>query len=67
MLLPDPVRADVAATILMIDGARRPVELATTLAVRDYLVVSDEQEILLSRSMAEKIRLNVNWPTRIVN
>ena len=67
VLLRDPTRADVAATAFMIDGARRPAELAAALAVSDFLVVSERREILLSEAMSEKIQLKVNWPTKIVN
>ena len=67
VLLRDPTRADIAATVFMIDGARRPAELAAALAVNDFLIVSEARDILLSQRMAEKIQLKVNWPTKIVN
>ena len=63
----DPVRADVAATALMIDGFRGHRSLALALEVDDFLVISDKREILMSQSLAEKIEIRVSWPVTIVN
>ena len=63
----DPVRADVAATTLMIDGMRRPRELAQSLAIDDFLIISEAREILISRSFAQKVEITSRWPTTIID
>lgn len=63
----DPVRADVAATAMMIDGINRHSELATALQVKDYLIVSQSREIILSRSLANKLEMLSSWPVTIVD
>jgi thiamine biosynthesis lipoprotein len=63
----DPVLADVAATALMIDGWRQHRQLSTALGIGDYLVISDAREILISRSLAQKVHMLVNWPTTIID
>jgi len=67
VLVSDPVRADVAATVLMIDGMHRPRELAKALEIDDYLVISEEREILISRSFAQKVEILSRWPTKIID
>jgi thiamine biosynthesis lipoprotein len=67
VLTGDPVLADVAATALMIDGLRDNHELALTLQIKDFLVISEHREIVMSRSLAEKIEITVPWPTTIIN
>lgn len=67
VLTADPVRADVAATALMIDGLEGHRALADALELDDYLVIGETREILISRSLYEKIRIKVPWPTKIVN
>ena len=67
VLTGDPLRADVAATTLMIDGRRRPLELASSLAIDDFLIVSETREILLSRSFAQKVEILGHWPTTIID
>ena len=67
VLTRDPVRADVAATALMIDGFHGYRELAASLQIDDFLVVSEKREILLSSSLAEKIEIKTSWPVSIVN
>jgi len=64
VLSDDPVRADVAATALMIDGSR---ELASSLRIEDFIVISEAREIMLSRSLANKIKIAVSWPATIIN
>ena len=64
VLSSDPVRADVAATALMIDGSR---ELASALRIEDFIVISEAREIMLSRSLANKIKIAVSWPATIIN
>ena len=63
----DPVLADVAATALMIDGWRQHRQLSTALGIGDYLVISDTREILISRSLEQKVRMLVKWPTTIID
>jgi thiamine biosynthesis lipoprotein len=67
VLLRDPVRADVAATVLMIDGLRKTADLALSLGVDDFLIVSESQEILVSRSFFDKLEVKLPWPVIIVN
>ena len=67
ILARDPVRADVAATVMMIDGINRHRELAESLQVPDYLIVNESREIVLSRSFAEKIQISSRWPVRIID
>jgi thiamine biosynthesis lipoprotein len=63
----DPVRADVAATALMIDGMRRPRELSRALGIDDFLIISEAREILISRSFAQKVEILSRWPTKIID
>lgn len=67
VLTRDPVLADVAATVLMIDGMRNSGDLALSLGIEDFLVVSESRELLASRSFAAKIDINVPWQLQIVN
>lgn len=53
----DPVLADVAATTLMIGGQGNHRSLARSLGIEDYMIVSEDNRITISRSMAEKIKL----------
>ena len=67
VLVRDPVLADVAATVLMIDGMRKYSDLTLSLDIDDFLIISESREILVSRSFAEKLDINVAWPLKIVN
>ena len=67
VLTTDPVLADVAATALMIDGLQGYHDLAFSLQIQDYLVISEQREIIISRSLAEKIEITAPWPITIVN
>lgn len=67
VLTADPVRADVAATVLMIDGLRKSRELALSLDVQDFLVIAESRQLLASRSFADKLEIRVRWPVEIVN
>ena len=66
MLTRDPVLADVAATVLMIDGMRKPGDLALSLGIEDFLVVGESRELLASRSFADKIEISAPWQLQIV-
>jgi thiamine biosynthesis lipoprotein len=67
VLSSDPVLADVAATALMIDGLRSYHGLASSLQIEDYLLISEQREIIMSRSMANKIEITAPWPISIVD
>ena len=67
VLVSDPVRADVAATVLMIDGLRKNSNLALSLSISDFLIISESREILASRSILDKLEISAPWPIRIVN
>ena len=67
VLVNDPVRADVAATVLMIDGLRKNSNLALSLSISDFLIISESREILASRSLFEKLEISAPWPIKIVN
>ena len=67
VLTGDPVVADVAATTLMIDGIRHSRELAMSLQIDDFLVIGENREIMVSRSLADKIKITAPWPITIIN
>ena len=66
VLVSDPIRADVAATVLMIDGQRKTGNLALSLSINDFLIISESREILASRSFFEKLEISAPWPVKIV-
>jgi hypothetical protein len=61
------VLADVAATALMIDGLRGHHDLALSLQIEDFLLISEKREIIMSRSMAGKIEIIAPWPVTIID
>ena len=63
----DPVRADVAATALMIDGTDQPRELSRSLEIEDFLIISESKEIQISHSFAQKIDILTHWPVTIID
>lgn len=67
VLAKNPVLADVAATALMIDGWQRHRQLAQSLPVTDYLIIGEGREIILSRALAGKLNLVVDWPLTLVD
>lgn len=67
VLSPDPVLSDVAATTLMIDGIDNHRSLAKSLGIRDYLIVSEDRKIIITRSFAEKIHITSDWPVTYVD
>lgn len=67
VLTTDPVLADVAATTLMIGGLENPRSLAQSLGIDDYLIVSEDQQIIISRSLADKLEMLVDLPVRIID
>lgn len=60
VLTTDAVLADVAATTLMIDGWQNHKSLSESLGVQDYLVVNEDMDIIVSQTMAEKIKFLVD-------
>lgn len=66
VLSPDPVLSDVSATTLMIDGINNHHSLAKSLGITDYLIVSEDKKIIITRSLAEKIELTSDWPVTFV-
>jgi len=67
VLTGNPVLADVAATALMIDGLRNSRNLALSLQIDDFLVIGENREIVVSRSLADKIKITAPWPVTIIN
>ena len=67
MLDADPVRADVAATALMVDGTRKTRDLALSLSIDDFLIISDSREMKASASFADRLEIKVSWPMEIIN
>jgi len=67
VLSPDPVLSDVAATTLMIDGIKNHRSLAKSLGIKDYLIISEDKKILITRSFAQKINITVDWPVIIID
>jgi thiamine biosynthesis lipoprotein len=63
----DPVRADVAATALMIDDTGQARELSHSLDIEDFLIISETREIQISHSLAQKIEIQTHWPTTIID
>jgi thiamine biosynthesis lipoprotein len=63
----DPVRADVAATALMIEGTGQARELSHSLDIEDFLIISEAREILISHSLAQKIEILTHWPVTIID
>ena len=63
----DPVRADVAATVLMIDGTRQARQLSRALEIDDFLIIGESREILISRAFARKVKLLSRWPVTIID
>ena len=67
VLMRDPIKADVAATVLMIDGFRQYRSLTESLQFTDFLLLNEAKQILVSRSMLDRLQLKTNWPVKIVN
>jgi len=55
VLTDDAVLADVAATTLMIDGWQNHRSLAKSLGISDYMLIDAKLNIIVSRSLAEKL------------
>ena len=67
VLSSDPVLSDVAATTLMIDGVDNHRSLAKSLGIKDYLIVSEDKKIIITRSFAQKIDITVDWPVIFID
>ncbi len=66
VLTSDPVLADVAATTLMIDGLDNHRLLAALLGIEDYMIIDENQKIIISGSFAEKIELASDLSVTII-
>jgi len=66
VLTSDPVLADVAATTLMIDGLMDHRALAGSLGVEDYMTIDEQQRIIISASLAQKIELAADTVVTVV-
>ncbi len=66
VLATDAVLADVAATTLMIDGWQNHESLASSLGITDYLIISQDIEIIVSRSLADKIEFLIDTENVVV-
>jgi thiamine biosynthesis lipoprotein len=67
VLTSDPVLADVAATTLMIDGVDNHRSLAHSLGIEDYMIIDEDQKIIISRSLSEKIQLAPGLTATIID
>jgi len=67
VLTTDPVLADVSATTLMIDGLENSRSLSLSLGIDDYMIVSEDREITISRSFADKLKITGDWPIYIID
>ena len=67
VLASDPVLADVAATSLMIDGFENHRSLAESLGIDNYLIITDDQQITITRSFADKIEWISDLPVSIID
>jgi len=66
VLASDPVLADVAATVLMIDGSHNSVQLALSLGIEEYLIVTDSRDLLVTPAFAERLTIEPNWNLKII-
>ena len=67
MLVADPVRADVAATVLMIDGLRDHRALARSLGIEQYLLIAEPRQLLASPAIARNLEAADHWEIEIIN
>jgi hypothetical protein len=51
----------------MIDGLRNSRNLALSLQIDDFLVIGENREIVVSRSLADKIKITAPWAITIIN
>jgi hypothetical protein len=51
----------------MIDGLKNSGSLAQSLDINDYMIVSNDQGIIISRSLADKLEMMSDLPVRIVD
>jgi len=66
VLTDDAVLADVAATTLMIDGWQNHRTLIKSLGISDYMMVDAELNIIVSRSMSEKLQFHTDSAITII-
>ncbi len=51
----DPVLADAAATTLMLGGKDKIKDLAEALGIQQYMVITEQSEVIISQSMYDKL------------
>jgi FAD:protein FMN transferase len=51
----DPVLADAAATTLMLGGKEQIKDLASALGIQQYMVITEQSEVIISQSMYDKL------------
>jgi hypothetical protein len=51
----------------MIDGLQGKHNLALSLQLEDFLLISEKREIIVSRSLADKIEITAPWPITIID
>ncbi len=56
VLAADPVLADVAATVLMVDGLRQPQALMAKLGITEYLIIDGNKQLFASDRMAQRLQ-----------
>ena len=62
----DPVLADVAATTLMIDGLNNHRSLAGSLGISDYMIIDEDQKVIISATLANKIEMEPGLAVKII-
>ncbi len=63
----NPITADVAATTLMIASPSEWQQISTNLGLVDYLIITSEQQIWLSKSMFDKLTFNTELKVHIID
>ena len=51
----------------MIDGLNQYQVLSQALDIEDFMIISDAREILISQSLAQKIKILSRWPVIIAD
>ena len=67
VLHPDPIIADVGATTLMIDGLNNHQEIAKSLGIKHYLIISEDKTIIVTQNLNNKIKWHAKWQKEVVS
>lgn len=67
VLTTDAILADVAATTLMIDGWQNHDSLAESLGITDYLLINPKMEIIISRTLADKMEFLIDTTSVVIH